>query len=219
MIAREGRMGAGLGWQIWRRRGNRLDTGLLVIGDDRHRVAWLLLGCCRGLLNDLHLPVNAQNLRHLLLEFGIAAFQVVADLVRLHFLLVEYLAHRTLHQLAETGVPFRRSMLRWLQRSTSRSARPGMGKRGAIGRLDRRRRRPGLRTDKPARNSSRFASWSYLAATSRIREAAHGVREINLRRRSPSAPRPLSASALCPQTMRILENLLVRGARRARYSR
>ncbi len=111
VIAPEGRMGAGLGRQIRRRRGNGLDTGLLVIGDDRHRVAWLLLGCCRGLLNDLHLSVNAQNLRHLLLEFGIAAFQVVADLVWLHFLLVEDLAHRTVHQLAETGVPFRRSML------------------------------------------------------------------------------------------------------------
>src|SRR6266478_4586550 len=111
MIAREGRMGAGLGRQIRRRRGNRLDAGLFVIRDDRHRIALLLLGCCRGLLNDLHLAVNTQNLRHLLLEFGIAALQVVAHFVRLHFLLVEDLAHRTLHQLAETGVPFRRSML------------------------------------------------------------------------------------------------------------
>ena len=111
MIAREGRMGAGLGRQIRRRRGNRLDAGLFVIRDDRHRIAWLLLGCCRGLLNDLHLAVNTQNLRHLLLEFGIAALQVVAHFVRLHFLLVEDLAHRTLHQLAKTGVPFRRSML------------------------------------------------------------------------------------------------------------
>ena len=31
IIARDGRMGAGLGRQIRRRRGNRLDTGLLVI--------------------------------------------------------------------------------------------------------------------------------------------------------------------------------------------
>jgi hypothetical protein len=37
-------------------------------------------------------------------EFGIAAFQVIADLVPLYPLLVEYLAHRALHQLGEAGV-------------------------------------------------------------------------------------------------------------------
>jgi hypothetical protein len=43
VVAPEGRMDAGLGRQIRRRRGNRLDTGLLVIGDDGYRVAWLCL--------------------------------------------------------------------------------------------------------------------------------------------------------------------------------
>ena len=42
VIAREGRMGARVGRQIRRRRGNRLDAGLLVVGDDRHRIAGLL---------------------------------------------------------------------------------------------------------------------------------------------------------------------------------
>src|SRR5450631_506479 len=86
MIAREGRVQAGLGRQVRSRRGDRLDTGLFVIGNDRHCIAWLLLRCRRGLLNDLHLAVDAQNLRHLGFEFGIAAFQVIADLMRLHLL-------------------------------------------------------------------------------------------------------------------------------------
>jgi hypothetical protein len=40
MIAAEGRMHAGFGRQVRSRRGDRLDAGLLVIGDDGHRVAW-----------------------------------------------------------------------------------------------------------------------------------------------------------------------------------
>jgi hypothetical protein len=49
MIAREGRVRAGLGRQIRGGRGYRLDAGFLVIGDDRHRVARLFLRCGRGL--------------------------------------------------------------------------------------------------------------------------------------------------------------------------
>jgi hypothetical protein len=59
-------------------------NGLFVIGNDRHCIARLLLRCRRSLLNDLHLAVDAQNLRHLGFEFGVAAFQVIADLVRLY---------------------------------------------------------------------------------------------------------------------------------------
>src|SRR6516164_5493392 len=36
MIARERRVQAGLGRQVRSRRGDRLDTGLFVIGNDRH---------------------------------------------------------------------------------------------------------------------------------------------------------------------------------------
>src|SRR5271155_5382983 len=106
MIAREGRVRAGLGRQIRGGRGYRLDAGLLVIGDDRHRVARLLLRCGRGLFNDLDLAVDAQNFRHLGFELGVAAFQVVAHLVRLDLLLIEYLAQSALNQLAKAGVPF-----------------------------------------------------------------------------------------------------------------
>ena len=68
MIAREGRMGAGFGRQIRGRVGDRLDTRLLVIGEDRHRIARLLFRGRCGLFDELHLAVDAQNLRHLLFE-------------------------------------------------------------------------------------------------------------------------------------------------------
>src|SRR5438477_11236097 len=64
-----------------------------------------------GFFQNLDLAINAQNLRHLLLELGIATFQIVAHLVRLDFLLAEDLAHRALNQLGETFVPRRRSVL------------------------------------------------------------------------------------------------------------
>jgi len=60
-----------------------------------------------SLFDKLHFAIDAQNLRHLRLE----ASQVVADLVRLHLLLIEDLAHRALSQLAKAGVLFRRAVL------------------------------------------------------------------------------------------------------------
>lgn len=86
MIAREGRVRAGLGRQIRGGRGDRLDAGFLVIGDDRNCVARLLLRGDRCLFNDLDLAIDAQNFRHLGFELGVAAFQVVAHLVRLGLL-------------------------------------------------------------------------------------------------------------------------------------
>src|SRR5215471_2629753 len=120
VIAREGRMPARLGRKVWGRGGDRLDTGLLVIGDDRHRIARFLFGGRRSLFDELHLAIDAQNFRHLLLEFGIAAFQVIADLVRLYLLLIEYLAHRPLNQLGKAGVPLRRPMLARMASQQSR---------------------------------------------------------------------------------------------------
>src|ERR1035437_2790677 len=80
IIARECRVGARHRRQIRCCRSNRLDSRLLVVGDDRHRLAWflrLLLRLGSGLFQDLDLAIDAQNLRHLLLELGIAAFQIV----------------------------------------------------------------------------------------------------------------------------------------------
>ena len=80
VVAREGRMPAGFGRQVRGGRGDRLNAGLLIVGDDRHRIARFLFRR-RRLLDELHFASDAQNLRHLLLELRIAAFQVVADLV------------------------------------------------------------------------------------------------------------------------------------------
>jgi hypothetical protein len=59
------------GRQIRCRRRDRLDSRLLVVGDDRNRhTRFLRLG--GGLLQDLNLAIDAQNLRHLRFEIGIA---------------------------------------------------------------------------------------------------------------------------------------------------
>src|SRR3984893_11802072 len=89
MIAREGRMHAGLRRRVWGCPCDRLDTGLLVIGDDRHCIARLLFRGGSLLLDQLDLSIDAQNLRHLLLELRVAALQVIADLVRLYLLFIE----------------------------------------------------------------------------------------------------------------------------------
>src|ERR1700726_890442 len=89
MITREGRVDAGYRRQIGRGCCDGLDSRFFVIGDDRYRLArFLSLG---GLFQDLDLAINAQNLRHLLLELGVATFQIVPHLVRLDFLLGENL--------------------------------------------------------------------------------------------------------------------------------
>src|SRR5271165_4279616 len=111
VVAREGRLSAGLGRQVRGGRGDCLNAGLLIVGDNRHRIARFLFCGRRRLLDEPHFAIDAQNLGHLLLELRIAAFQVVADLVRLHLLLIEDLAHRALNQLAEAGVSFGGSML------------------------------------------------------------------------------------------------------------
>jgi hypothetical protein len=64
MIARESRMHAGLRRQVRGRGGNRLDTGLLVIRDDCHCIARLLFRGGRPLLDQLHLTIDTQSLRH-----------------------------------------------------------------------------------------------------------------------------------------------------------
>src|SRR5215471_16793068 len=108
MIARESRVDAGLGRQIGRGRCNGLDSWFFVVGDDGYRLARLRFG---SLFQHLDLAINAQDLRHLLLELGVAAFQIIPYLVRLDFLLAEYLAHRSLHHFGETFVPGDRRVL------------------------------------------------------------------------------------------------------------
>src|SRR3982075_384976 len=110
VIPREGRVDAGLGRQIGCRPCDGPGSRLFVVGDDRHSLdGFARLG--GSLFQDLDLAVDTENLRHLLLKFGVATFQIVAHLVRLDFLLAEDLAHRALDQLGETFVPGGRSVL------------------------------------------------------------------------------------------------------------
>src|SRR5215471_7343465 len=103
MITRERRVDAGFGRQIGRGRCDGLDAWFFVIGDDRHWLTrFLRLG---SLFQELDLAINAQNLRHLLLELGVATLQVVPHLVRFDFLLTKNLAHRALDQIGKTFVP------------------------------------------------------------------------------------------------------------------
>ena len=104
-------MSAGVGRQVRGGRGDRLDAGLLIVGDNRHRIARSSSFVAAAFLHELHFASDAQNLRHLLLELRIAALQVGADLVRLHLLLIEDLAQRALSQLAEGGLSFGGSVL------------------------------------------------------------------------------------------------------------
>ena len=120
MVACEGRMHAGFRGQIGGRRCDRLDTGLLVVGDDRHPVARLRLRQGRSLLQDFHLAINAQHFGHLFRKLRVAALQVVPHLVRFHLVLVEYLAHRTLRQVGEARVALRRSVLACMAGQKSR---------------------------------------------------------------------------------------------------
>jgi hypothetical protein len=83
VIACEGCVPARFGRKVRGRIGDRLDTGLLVIREDRDRIAWLLFGGRRVLFDESHLAIDAQNLGHLLFDLRIAAFQVISDLVRL----------------------------------------------------------------------------------------------------------------------------------------
>src|ERR1700741_883448 len=82
MIPRDARMAAWYWRQIRCRRGDGLDSRLLVVRDDRDRLLrFLRLGS--GFFQDLDLAVDTQNFRHLGLELGVAAFQIVANLVGL----------------------------------------------------------------------------------------------------------------------------------------
>src|SRR5208337_271199 len=76
--------------------------------------------CPRGFLEKGHLAIDAQYFGHFRLEIGIAAFQIIAHLVRFHLVLVEYLAHRALRQMGKTRVSRRRPMFTRMARQQAR---------------------------------------------------------------------------------------------------
>src|SRR5260370_17285281 len=104
IIARKARMRTWHWRQIRCRCRDRLDTRLLVVGDDRYRLR-RLLRLAGGFFQDLDLAINTQNLRHFLLELSVAALQIVAYLVRLDFLFASNLPHLPLNQIAQTLIP------------------------------------------------------------------------------------------------------------------
>ena len=183
MIAREGRMNVRHGWQIRRRRSDDLDARLLVVGDDRCRLR-RLLRFGGGLFQDLDLAVDTQNLRHLLLELGVAPFQVVAHLVRLDVLLAEDLAHRALDQMGETFVPCRRSAL---ARMTGQKPRRPQLVRIAVllGLIARQRYQPAFASGTASAGCSAFLSSASSYAGS-PRDVCRASRET-LSTSSPSA--------------------------------
>src|SRR6267142_5422791 len=71
MIARKARMRAWHWRQIRRRRRDRLDSRLLVVRDNRHRLS-PLVRFGRGFFPDFDFTIDAKNLRHLLFELGVA---------------------------------------------------------------------------------------------------------------------------------------------------
>jgi hypothetical protein len=90
------------------------------------------------------LDLAAALFSHLLLELGIATFQIVAHLVRLDFLLAEDLAHRALNQPGETFVPRRRSVLACM--TCQKPRRPQLMRIAVLlGLVARQRHQPGFR--------------------------------------------------------------------------
>ena len=120
IVAREGGMLAGDGGQVGGGRCDRLDAGLLVVGDDRHRVAGLAFRCGGRGLDALHLPIDVQHVGHLGGKIRIAAFHIVAHFVRLHLVPAEDLAHRALRQIGKAGVALPRSVLARMMRQKPR---------------------------------------------------------------------------------------------------
>jgi hypothetical protein len=187
MLAREGRMHAGLGRQIRGGRRDRLDTRLLVVRDDRHRVArlFLLLRHGRRLLEDFHLAIDAQHLGHLFRKVGIALFQVVSHFVRLHLFLAEDLAYRALRHIGEARMSLRRSML-----ASVTGQKPGrpqfMGIAKVLRLLARQRHQPSL----GLQGDCRFPAGARAIVERGHRAFRHGALDAALDRLMMQSERP-----------------------------
>src|SRR5208337_2603833 len=100
----------------------RLDARLLVIGDDRHRRAFLGLPL-RRLLQQRDLAIDTQHFRHFLGEFGIAAFEIVTHLVRLDLVRGQYLAQRSLSELGQARMARRWALFSHMPRGAAGAKR------------------------------------------------------------------------------------------------
>src|ERR1700719_1731885 len=115
VIAHHGRANAGKWRAIWRGRSDRLNPWFLVVRDDGEAPAIAVLALALSTFSlathHRHLPVDTEDFGHLGLELRIALLQVVANFVRLDFLLGQYFADRSLGQLRQARMPGGWSML------------------------------------------------------------------------------------------------------------
>jgi hypothetical protein len=116
VVAREGRVRPKLRRQVGRSVADRLDAGLLVIGNDRHAWAGRLV-CAQ----DGDLAIDAEHLGHLRIEGLVAPLEIIADLVRLDVMTGEDLADRALDDAGQTRMASRRGMLANVARQQPRS--------------------------------------------------------------------------------------------------
>src|SRR5271168_1423846 len=185
MLPCEGRVDAGLGRQVRGGRRDRLDTRLLVVRDDRHRVARRFLRCRRGLLQESHLTINAQHFGHLCRKVGITLFQVVSHFMRLHLFLAEDLAYRALRQIGEACMSLRRPMLASVAGQKSR--RPQFVGIAEVLRLSARQRHQpslGLQRDR------RFPAGARAIVERSHRAFGHGAFDAALDRLMMQSERP-----------------------------
>ena len=195
MVTSKGGMHARLGRRIRRRRRDGLDSRLLIVGDDCQRLSPLLLRFGRGFFQYFNFAIDAQHLRHLLLELSVAVFKIVTHLVRLDFLLAEDLAHGTLDQMRQTLVPGRGSTF---ARVACQEARRSQFMRIAVvlGFVARQRHQPafGLRRDRRFFARPRFIKTMGVvdvAALAAIADALPPAVAVKFTRLAPS---PLASS-------------------------
>src|SRR6266545_2247557 len=96
-----------------------------------------------GFLQDLDFTIDAQDLRHLLFELGVAIFKIVTHLVRLDCLLAKDLAHRSLDQIGQTRMPRRQPVFARMARQEPRCPQL-MWMAVVLGLVARQRHQPGL---------------------------------------------------------------------------
>ena len=106
VIARQGRMSAGPGRQVRGRRGDCLNAGLLIVGDDRHRIARLLFR--GGLLDELHFSIDTQEPPPSSAGTPNRGERTLCGFTSCS---LRDLAHGALSQLGKAGVSLRRFML------------------------------------------------------------------------------------------------------------
>src|SRR4051812_21622185 len=115
VVAGEGLVRAGSWRQVGRSVADCLNAGLLVIRDDCDVRCRRLAG-----LEYLDLAIDAEDFGHLGIERFVAALEVIANFMWLEFVGRKDLAHRSLRQASQAGVPGSGSVLAHMPRQQPR---------------------------------------------------------------------------------------------------